>query len=152
MIKNITNRAEPLVIVSGAEVRAELDLDRDSFIDFALLLGTDFSQRILNLGPARALKFIKDHGSIERIVELETKYEPKLPREDYLAQVETARLVFKNLPAVPSLKALKSAPKDDSEVARVLQRYKLSYVLREEQGGFQTLLDGNYFGDNPSAC
>lgn len=150
MIKNITNRLEPLVIVSGAEVRTELNLNRDSFIDFALLLGTDFSQRIVNVGPTRAYKFIKDHGSIERIIELETKYEPKLSREAYLAQVEIARLVFKTLPAVPPLEALKPASKDDTEVTRVLQRYGLSRAL-EEAVDFQSLLDGNYFGDNPSA-
>ena len=148
MIKNITNRLEPLVIVSGAEVRAELDLNQDSFIDFALLLGTDFSQRIANVGPARAYKFIKDHGSIERIIELETKYEPKPSREAYLAQVEIARLVFKTLPAVPSLKTVL---KDDNEVTRVLQQYGLSRAFGEEAENYQSLLDGNYFGDNPSA-
>ena len=151
MIKNITNRVEPLIIISGAEVRAELNLDRDSFIDFALLLGTDFSQRIANVGPARAYKFIKDHGSIERIIELETKYEPKLSREAYLAQVEIARLVFKTLPAVPSFEALRTAPKDDIKVTRVLQQHGLSRALREAAGDPRTLLDGNYFGDNPSA-
>ena len=150
-MKNITNRLEPLVIVSGAEVRAKLDLDRDSFIDFALLLGTDFSQRIANVGPMRAYKFIKDHGSIERIIELETKYEPKLSREAYLAEVEIGRLVFKTLPVVPSLETLKITPKDDTEVARVLQQYGLSWTLGEEAGDFHTLLDGNYFQDSPSA-
>lgn len=151
MIKNITNRLEPLVIVSGAEVRAELDLNQDSFIDFALLLGTDFSQRIVNVGPTRAYKFIKDHGSIERIIELETKYEPKLSREAYLAQVGIARLVFKTLPAVPPLEALVTTPKDDIEVTRVLQQHGLSRELGEEADDLHALLDGNYFGDNPSA-
>ena len=151
MIKNITNRVEPLVIVSGAEVRAQLDLDRDSFIDFALLLGTDFSQRIVNVGPTRAYKFIKDHGSIERIVELETKYVPRLSREAYLAQVEIARHVFKTLPAVPPLETFKPTPKDNSEVFKVLQRYGLSRELQGEAGDFQFLLEGNYFRDNPSA-
>ena len=152
MIKNITNRLVPLVLVSGAQVRAELDLDRDSFIDFALLLGTDFSQRIVNVGPTRAYKFIKDHGSIERIIEVETKFEPRLSREAYLAQVEIARHVFKTLPAVPSLEALKTAPKDDKKVIKVLERYGLSRALREDgYSEYQTLLEGNYFGDNPSA-
>lgn len=141
---------EPLVIVSGAEVRAELNLDRDAFIDFALLLGTDFSQRIVNVGPIRAYKFIKNHGSIERIIELETKYEPKVPREDYLAEVEIGRLIFKTLPAVP-LSELKPAPKkDDKKVNKLLQQHGL---LRElgDAGDFRTLLDGNYFRDSPTA-
>ena len=150
MIKNITSRVEPLVIVSGAEVRAELDLDRDAYIDFALLLGTDFSQRINNVGPVRAYKFIKNHGSIERIIELETKYEPKLPLEDYLAEVEVGRLVYKTLPTVPFSK-LKSAPKkNDKKVTKLLQQHGLHRELGEA-GDFQTLLDGNYFRDSPTA-
>lgn len=149
MIRNITNRVEPLVIVSGAEVRAELNLDRDAFIDFALLLGTDFSQRIAKVGPIRAYKFIKDHGSIERIIELETKYEPRLPREAYLAEVELGRLVYKTLPVVP-LSILKPTRKDDTKVTKVLQRHGLARELGEA-GDFQALLDGNYFNDNPIA-
>jgi flap endonuclease-1 len=149
MMKNITNRMEPLVIVSGAEVRAELDLDRDAYIDFALLLGTDFSQRINNVGPVRAYKFIKNHGSIERIIELETKYEPRVPREVYLAEVELGRLVYKTLPEVP-LSKLKSAPKNDVKVTRVLERHGLSQ-LGGAAGDVQTLLNGNCFSDNPTA-
>lgn len=141
---------EPLVIVSGAEVRAELNLDRDAFIDFALLLGTDFSQRIAKVGPARAYKFIKNYGSIERIIELETKYLPRVPLEDYLAEVEVGRLIFKTLPAVP-LSELEPAPKDDEKVIKLLQQHGL---LRElgDAGDFRTLLDGNYFSDSPTAC
>jgi flap endonuclease-1 len=150
MIKNITNRVEPLVVVSGAEVRAELNLDRDAYIDFALLLGTDFSQRIANVGPARAYKFIKNHGSIERIIELETKYEPKLPLEDYLAEVELGRLAFKTLPTVPLSKLKRTPKKDDKKVTKVLQRHGLSREL-VDAGNFETLLDGNYFRDSPTA-
>jgi flap endonuclease-1 len=149
MIRNITSRVEPLVIVSGAEVRAELNLDRDAFVDFALLLGTDFSQRIANVGPRRAYKFIKNHGSIERIIELETKYEPRVPREDYLAEVELGRLIFKTLPAVP-LSKLKCAPKDDGKVTKLLERHGLFRELGPA-ANFGTLLDGNYFGDSPTA-
>ena len=150
MIRNITSRVEPLVIVSGAEVRAELDLDRDAFIDFALLLGTDFSQRIVNVGPARAYKFIKNHGSIERIIELETKYEPRIPREDYLAEVELGRLVYKTLPAVP-FSDLKCVPeKDDEKVAQLLEQHGLFRELGPA-GDSAALLDGNYFSDTPTA-
>lgn len=154
MIKNITSRVEPLVIVSGAEVRAELALDRNAFIDFALLLGTDFSQRITNVGPTRAYKFIKNHGSIERITEVETKYEPKVPLEDYLAEVELGRLVYKTLPTVPmsELKQKIKKKKDDKKVDKVLQRHGLFREMGNiNVADCQTLLVGNYFGDSPTA-
>ena len=146
MIKNITNRVEPLVIVSGAEVRAELDLNRNAFIDFALLLGTDFSQRIAKVGPKRAYKFIKDHGSIERIIELETKYEPKVSREDYLAEVELGRLVYKTLPTVPmsELKKMIKKKKDDKKVVKLLQQHGLFREMGNiSAADCQALLDGN---------
>ena len=65
LMRNLATRGSPIVIVHGSEVPSALDLDRDRFIDFALLLGTDFSQRIKHVGPQRALKFIREHGSIE---------------------------------------------------------------------------------------
>lgn len=154
MIKNITSRMEPLVLVSGAEVRAELDLDRDAYIDFALLLGTDFSQRITKVGPKRAYKFIKDHGSIERIIELETKYEPRVSREDYLAEVELGRLIYKTLPAVPlsELKKKIKKKKDDEKVVKLLRKHGLFREMGNfNVGNFETLLDGNFFRDSPTA-
>lgn len=154
MIKNITSRVEPLIIVSGAEVRAELNLDRDAFVDFALLLGTDFSQRITNVGPKRAYKFIKNHGSIERITEMETRFEPKVPLEDYLAEVELGRLVYKTLPTVPmsELKKMIKKKKDDKKVVKLLQQHGLFREMGNiSAADCQALLDGNYFGDSPTA-
>lgn len=70
MLRNITSHksSSPLTIISGPEVRSSLSLARSSYVDFALLLGTDFSRRIKNMGPTRALKFIQDYGSIEEIL------------------------------------------------------------------------------------
>ncbi|KAF8155636.1 PIN domain-like protein [Crassisporium funariophilum] len=154
MVKNITNRDGPVVLVSGADIRAALDLDRNSFVDFAVLLGTDFSDRIKNVGPSRALKFIKDHGSIERILELEPKYPPRLPIPAYLAQVDIARTVFKTLPPVPPLETMQQTEKNDTEVAEVLRMYGLGRFLAEhdlENWDHDAALTGNYFEDNPSA-
>lgn len=150
LIRNITNRQEPLVIVSGADVRAVLKLDRASFIDFALLLGTDFSRRIKNVGPARALKFIREHGSIERIIELETKFPPRVPKQVYLQQVEDARLVFQTLPPVPDPKLFERRKIDEEEVMQILQKYGLHKAAMYDWD-YEAALDGNYFEDDPSA-
>src|SRR5262245_11268972 len=79
LIRNITSRRSPLTVLSGKEIRTMLKLSRASYVDFALLLGTDFSQRIKNIGPQRALKFIREHGSIEHIIERETRFRPRVP-------------------------------------------------------------------------
>jgi flap endonuclease-1 len=150
LIRNITNRQAPLLIISGTDVRTVLQLDRARYIDFALLLGTDFSQRIKKIGPTRALKFIREHGSIERVIEHETRYPLRIPAQTYLDQVEIARLVFQTLPPIPDVKFLQMRECDDGDVLEVLQRYGL-YRAAVCDWDYSAALDGNYFEDDPSA-
>lgn len=151
LIRGTSTKAEPLVTVSGVDIWKNLQLDQRQFIDFALLLGTDFSQRIKNIGPARALKFIREHGSIERIVERETQYPPRLPIVPYLHQVAVARLVFQTLPPVPT-DDLTPLPVDEAAVDEVMHKYDLSEALaNEQQCATVPSLDGNYFNDSPSS-
>lgn len=150
LIRGITSRSEALTVVSGSEVRAELDLDRASFIDFAILMGTDFSQRIKNVGPTRALKFIHEHGSIEQILKREPKYAPPEAKKMYMKQVNAARRVFKTLPRVPDPSALQQREHDPELVAEILQRHGLHRAVRYDWQ-HETALEGNYFQDNPSA-
>lgn len=69
----------------------ELDLSMDSFVDLCILLGCDYCDTIKGIGYKRALELIKQHKSIEGILEL-GKFE--VPENfDY----EAARSIFKNL-------------------------------------------------------
>ncbi|KAG6919813.1 hypothetical protein DXG01_000315 [Tephrocybe rancida] len=154
LVRNLTSKNMPLTVVSGAEIRTVLQLDRASFIDFALLLGTDFSQRIKNVGPARALKFIREHKSIERVIELETKYALPLSQQAYLDQVQIARVVFETLPPLPEIKLLEQKEPDEEAVLELLQRYGLGKEVMGTSDWDQAsgvALEGNYFQDNPSA-
>ena len=150
-MRNIANRKNPLVVISGAEVRGDLALDPASFVDFALLLGTDFSPRIKNVGPARALRFIRAHGSIERVLECEPKYPPRVPQDAYLTLVGQARLVFENLPPIPEVEMLRPKESDEEEVQRVLTRYGLRRVIQDHDWDYAAALEGNYFEDDPTA-
>ncbi|KAF8531084.1 hypothetical protein JB92DRAFT_243407 [Gautieria morchelliformis] len=149
LLRNITNRQSPLTLLSGAEIRQVLQLDRASYVDFALLLGTDFSQRIRNLGPHRAIKLIRAHGRIEHVIANEPKFTPRLPADVYLEEVASARLVFGTLPPVPNPEVLQPMQSDEGSVAALLDKYG---VYREAmvEGDFAGALDGNYFNDNPS--
>ncbi|CDO92321.1 unnamed protein product [Kluyveromyces dobzhanskii CBS 2104] len=49
-----------------------LDLTQAQFIDLGIILGCDYCEGIKGVGPVNALKLIKEHGSLEAIVE---KYE-----------------------------------------------------------------------------
>ncbi|KAF8190437.1 PIN domain-like protein [Pholiota molesta] len=154
MIRNITSPVEPLLVISGADVRQELELDREAYVDLLLLMGTDFSQRIKNLGPVRAYDLIKKHGSIERIldaIENLPKYELKLSREAYMTQVRIARLVFGTLPNVPAPELMKQIEKDDAQVTEILRHHGLERYTADEFD-YQNALSGTYFQDNPHAA
>lgn len=154
MIRNITSRKDPLVLLSGSEIRSVLHLDRSSYIDFVLLLGTDFSQRIKNVGPHRALKFIRQHGSIEGVIEHEKQFPPRVAPQAYLQQVQVARLAFTTLPPIPDPEELRQKEWDNAQVRSLLERFGLlrataAYFL--DDWDYQEALAGNYFNDKPSS-
>ncbi|PPR03958.1 hypothetical protein CVT24_008313, partial [Panaeolus cyanescens] len=169
MLKNITSRHDPLVLVSGHDVRTALGLSRHAFIDFALLLGTDFTHRIKNVGPTRALSFLKKYGTIEGILEAGSKSTGRaldgakignVDKEKYLAQVEIARMIFGSLPFVSqdvldlvSGSDVKGRGEwNDAEVRKALRSHGLEFVLLEmdlAEFDHTTALAGNYFGDDP---
>lgn len=150
LIRNISNRTGPISIISGSDVRALLQLSRPSFIDFALLLGTDFSPRIKNIGPRRALNFIRTYGSIERVLKEEPQYPPRMSPETYLAQVSLARMIFQTLPPPPPLDLLQQGRYDESAISEILMRYKLQRAVSPDWA-YSEALSGNFFNDNPSA-
>ncbi|KAI0318504.1 PIN domain-like protein [Amylostereum chailletii] len=151
LMRNITSRKEPLTIISGADVRAALALDSSSYIDFALLLGTDFSSRIKNIGPHRALKFIRAYKSIEDILVHETDYSPSPNPEAYMQTIRRAREVFRTLPPVPSADALEPGEYDEDEVSNIMERYNLHRYLAPDSWDHAAALDGNFFADDPVA-
>jgi flap endonuclease-1 len=60
----------------------KLGISRDQLIDIAILVGTDYNEVIKGIGPKKALKIIKKHGSINGAL-LELKTEIK-----YLAEIK----------------------------------------------------------------
>lgn len=150
LIRNISNRTGPISIISGSDVRSLLQLSRSSFIDFALLLGTDFSPRIKNIGPRRALNFIRTYGSIERVLKEEPQYPPRMSPETYLAQVSLARMIFQTLPPPPPPDLLQQGKYDESAISEILMRYKLQRAVSPDWA-YSEALSGNFFNDNPSA-
>ncbi|KAH9478657.1 Flap endonuclease 1 [Psilocybe cubensis] len=158
LLKNVTQHDSPLITVSGSDMRESLDLTRSQFLDFTLLLGTDFTYRIGQLGPVNAYKLIKAHGSIERIIEnISDNPKFKIPAtwDTYLKQVNAARLVFQTLPPIPSPEFLKPKQKDDKLLADILKKYGLAFFLmRDDAWDYElasaTTVGGNYFGDDPS--
>lgn len=50
------------------EVLKELEITREQLIEIGILIGTDYNQGIKGIGPKKALKLIKKHGSIEGVL------------------------------------------------------------------------------------
>jgi len=150
LLRNITNRDKALLLISGSEVRSALRLDARAFLDFALLLGTDFAPRIRNIGPHRALHYIRKYGTIECILSEEKQYLPRVPLQAYLQAVRDARDVFMELPPVPAAHMLEPKEYRAGEVATILGSHRLQRFL--EPDALLDTLQGNYFNDNPAAA
>lgn len=62
-------RKLPIEEISYKEAMEGLDMDKKQFVDLCILLGCDYCETIRGVGPVTAYKLIKEHGSLEKIVE-----------------------------------------------------------------------------------
>ncbi|KAF6817874.1 DNA-repair protein rad2 [Colletotrichum musicola] len=62
-------RKEPIQEVHVAKVLEGLGMDRKQFVDLCILLGCDYLDPIPKIGPTTALKLIREHGTLEKLVE-----------------------------------------------------------------------------------
>ncbi|KAI5925549.1 Rad27p/FEN-1 endonuclease-like protein [Camillea tinctor] len=62
-------RKEPIQEIHVAKVLEGLGMDRKQFVDLCILLGCDYLDPIPKVGPSTALKMIREHGSLEKVVE-----------------------------------------------------------------------------------
>ncbi|KAK3208025.1 hypothetical protein GRF29_96g1192639 [Pseudopithomyces chartarum] len=70
-------RKEPILEIHLDKVLEGLDMKREQFVDFCILLGCDYVDPIKGVGPSTALKLIREHGTLEKVVEhmkANTKY------------------------------------------------------------------------------
>ncbi|KAI0399965.1 DNA-repair protein rad2 [Xylaria palmicola] len=62
-------RKEPIQEISVDRVLEGLRMDRKQFVDLCILLGCDYLDPIPKVGPTTALKLIREHGTLEKVVE-----------------------------------------------------------------------------------
>jgi flap endonuclease-1 len=62
-------RKEPIQEIHLDKVLTGLNMDRKQFVDLCILLGCDYLDPIPKIGPNTALKMIREHGTLENIVE-----------------------------------------------------------------------------------
>jgi len=76
-------------IIELGQVLKELNITREQLVDIGILVGTDFNpEGVKGIGPKTALKLIKQHGSLEKLLptlkEAEFPVEPQRIREIFL--------------------------------------------------------------------
>uniref|UniRef100_A0A093VA21 Flap endonuclease 1 n=1 Tax=Talaromyces marneffei PM1 TaxID=1077442 RepID=A0A093VA21_TALMA len=62
-------RKEPILEIHLDKALEGLGMDMAQFIDLCILLGCDYLEPIPKVGPNTALKLIREHGSLEKVVE-----------------------------------------------------------------------------------
>jgi len=144
LIRNIASRKDPLDLIQGNDVRTALALTQASFIDFALLLGTDFAPRIRNIGPVRALRLIRTYDSIEDLLK-DPLAKDATDENVYLTAIRRARDIFNTLPPAPQDSELQQGTYDARAVGQLMTQHGLSHHLTEEEWDSSAPLGGNYF-------
>lgn len=62
-------RKMPIDQINYDQVLEALAMDKETFVDLCILLGCDYCETIKGVGPVTAFKLIKEHGSLDKIVE-----------------------------------------------------------------------------------
>jgi flap endonuclease-1 len=98
-------RSRPLIpeLIKLSENLTLLGIAREQLVDLAILVGTDFNQGVRGIGPKKALKLVRDYGSIEQM--------PQETRSKLTEDLISVRQVFLN-PRVLEKYALKRSPPD----------------------------------------
>lgn len=77
-------------IIELDQVLKELNITREQLIDVGILVGTDFNpEGVKGIGPKTALKLIKQHGSLEKLL-------PTLKEAEFPAEPQRIREIFLN--------------------------------------------------------
>ncbi|KAJ6624820.1 hypothetical protein lerEdw1_014803, partial [Lerista edwardsae] len=100
----------------------QLGMTREQFVDLCILLGCDYCGKIRGLGPRKALKLMKQHGSIEQVLQNIDPQKHPLPDDWHLE--ETRRLFLQPEVADPSQVVLEWREPDEEGLVQFLAHEK----------------------------
>ncbi|KAK2634667.1 hypothetical protein Ddye_029459 [Dipteronia dyeriana] len=123
-----SSRKIPVMEFEVAKILEELSLSMDQFIDLCILSGCDYCESIRGIGGQTALKLIRQHGSIEDILENINKDRYQIP-EDWPYQ--EARKLFK-----------------EPEVFTNEEQVELKWTPPDEEGLITFLVNENGFNSD----
>ncbi|XP_062376924.1 flap endonuclease 1 [Sardina pilchardus] len=132
-----------------SRILQEMGLSHEQFIDLCILLGCDYCGTIKGVGPKRAIDLIKQHGSIEEILDnIDLKKYP--PPEDWLYK-EARGLFLKPEVVDSSTVDLKWSEPDEEALIKFMCEEKqfsedrirngCKKIMKSRQGSTQGRLD-----------
>jgi flap endonuclease-1 len=98
-------------LVDTAALLAHYGISREQLIDLAILVGTDFNEGIKGIGPKKALKLVRDFGSIDEM--------PLEIRESLGPGVADIRAIFMN-PRISADYSVQFTPPDRDGIVQFL--------------------------------
>ncbi|KFQ19378.1 PREDICTED: flap endonuclease 1 [Merops nubicus] len=99
-------------------VLQELELTWEQFVDLCILLGCDYCESIRGIGPKRAVELIREHKSIERIIQRLDTHKYPLP-ENWLHK-EAQKLFLEPDVVDPHAVELKWSEPDEEKLVEFL--------------------------------
>ncbi|AGI47518.1 flap structure-specific endonuclease [Thermoplasmatales archaeon BRNA1] len=71
-------------VIDSAEFLGNLGITREQLVDMCMLIGTDFNEGIRGIGPKKALKYIRDNGTLENAL---SKIGTDIPDKDEIRAI-----------------------------------------------------------------
>lgn len=127
------DKKDPIAELELSVVLKELDLSMDEFIDLCILCGCDYTKQIEGLGPNTAFKLIKEHRTIEKVLE-----EIKKINEEKVKAGKNPKYVvpdgdrYNYEASRAEFKACKSYPADDIKVVYINMRSSLVILMKTD--------------------
>jgi flap endonuclease-1 len=69
LLRGLNSKKEPAVEVCLKTVLEKFELTMDEFIDLCILCGCDYTKSIFGIGPVKAYSYIREHKTIEAVLE-----------------------------------------------------------------------------------
>ncbi len=104
-----------------SKVLEKANLTREQLVDIGILVGVDFFPGIAGIGPKTAIKLIREHGSIDRLIANRTEFR-KQPFSDLIGQdtLQEVRNIFLNPAVKTDIPALKWRRPDNDKIREIL--------------------------------
>jgi flap endonuclease-1 len=101
LLRGFNSKKEPVCQIELAQVLEGFEMNHEEFIDLCILCGCDYTHSIGGMGPVTAFKLIKEHKTIESVMEMiNAQNEDPERKKKYIIPekflYEESRELFKN--------------------------------------------------------